>query len=326
VRPDGGAIMPLVCQPPQSICESQCVDTSFDPLHCGGCNKPCGGGKQCLGGECVCPTGLMDCNGVCADLMSDSGNCNGCGNTCNDGRVCDRGACVCPPNFGECDGVCVDFDTDPEHCGSCPVACSPLQSCEAKICGCGDLDACPGGTSGYCSRTLERHCCEGTEMFCDVADGISFPGGCLPNGLDCRSIFPCGSGFAACATGGVGYCSTTDAPSCCDTTTPLFCDSVDGIGYDGGCWESDVRCNSISACGTVIFACRDDRVPYCASNQNFVCCAPNEIFCDSNDAIGYGGGCWPTNIDCNTITDCGGNYAACPPGTGRPNCTTNVCE
>jgi hypothetical protein len=31
-----------------------CVDTTIDPLHCGGCDQPCGPGRGCADGACVC--------------------------------------------------------------------------------------------------------------------------------------------------------------------------------------------------------------------------------------------------------------------------------
>jgi hypothetical protein len=249
-----------------------------------------------------------------------------CGNTCLDGRICNLGACVCPPNAVECNGVCVDLDTSAEHCGMCDRACSPLQSCEARSCTCGDLDACPGETTGYCSRNLERLCCGPDQIFCDVEDTIGFTGGCVQNNLDCASIFACGDGFAACSVDRTGYCSTTGAPACCAADRPLFCDAVPGIGYEGGCWEADVNCNTLSPCGDVLFACRNDTVPHCTNTNNYLCCPPDEIFCDSRAGIGYEGGCWPSNINCGSITNCNGNFVACPAGSGNPNCTTNVCE
>lgn len=33
-------------------CYGQCVDTSSDTMHCGGCAHPCGVGQTCIGGEC----------------------------------------------------------------------------------------------------------------------------------------------------------------------------------------------------------------------------------------------------------------------------------
>ncbi len=327
VRPDGGAIVPLVCAPPQSICESQCVDTASDPLHCGGCNQPCGGGTECVNGACVCPASTTLCNGVCVDLMSDAGNCMRCGNTCLDGRICDFGLCICPPSFSECSGRCVDLASDHDACGDCETSCSPLQSCVERACGCGDLSACPGGTTGYCSRDLERYCCQSGEIFCDVDDTIAFPGGCIPGGLDCGNLFSCGGDFVSCAADREANCSTTGVAACCAADRPVFCDAVGGIGYDGGCWEPNVDCATISVCGPVIFACYAGGRPFCTATESYVCCQANEVFCEANPGIGYDGGCWPQTIDCASITDCGGgNYTACPQGTGRPNCTTNVCE
>jgi hypothetical protein len=288
---------------------------------------PCTGGSICRNSTCVCPSGLTDCNGVCVDLTSDSGNCMRCGNTCLDGRVCDGGACVCPPDAAECSGACVDLATSEQHCGQCDLGCSPLQTCDNRTCGCGDLSACPGGTTGYCSRALERHCCGGGEIFCDVDDSIAYPGGCIQSGLDCGNLFSCGGDFVACSADSTGYCGSTGSPACCAADRPLFCDAVQGIDYPGGCWDADVSCNSISICGPVIFACRNDGVPYCSTTETYTCCEQAEIFCDARPSVGYDGGCWTTNINCASIANCGGGrFAACPVGAGTPNCTTNMCE
>lgn len=40
------------CMPPQIDCAGACVDPASDPLHCGGCGRPCGDMQSCLAGEC----------------------------------------------------------------------------------------------------------------------------------------------------------------------------------------------------------------------------------------------------------------------------------
>jgi hypothetical protein len=51
------------CSPPLQQCGYYCVDTNWDPAHCGGCFQPCDAGETCTWGHCQCP------NGVC-------GSCN----------------------------------------------------------------------------------------------------------------------------------------------------------------------------------------------------------------------------------------------------------
>jgi hypothetical protein len=42
------------CEPGFTDCGGQCVDLKTNPLHCGKCDKPCGGtDAKCVSGECV---------------------------------------------------------------------------------------------------------------------------------------------------------------------------------------------------------------------------------------------------------------------------------
>lgn len=320
-RPDASTSTPLSCEAGLDICASQCVDTATDPLHCGSCDNACTGGKECRGGSCVCPVGLELCSGVCTSTMTDAGHCGGCGITCVDGRVCEAGGCICPATFDECSGVCVDLESNHDNCGSCGDACSPLQTCVARECGCGDLDACPGGETGYCSQNMERHCCSGSEVFCDVNAAIGFPGGCLVNTLDCANITPCGQGFLSCPADRTPYCTSVETLACCDDANPIFCDANPSIGYDGGCWVPDVACNTVSRCGNQLFACRTGGTPFCSTTESFACCdLTTQQFCEAIPSIGWDGGCWGDDINCGSITDCNGTFVACPVGGGSPNC------
>ncbi|CAN6351517.1 unnamed protein product [Urochloa humidicola] len=65
--------------PGTTCCGGQCVDTSFSPYHCGGCNKVC----KNRHGTC--------CGGQCVDLDSDKDNCGRCGNQCS--KKCNYGFC-----------------------------------------------------------------------------------------------------------------------------------------------------------------------------------------------------------------------------------------
>lgn len=43
-----------VCLDGRPICDGVCVDTGFDPNHCGGCNETCDAGEACTAGQCGC--------------------------------------------------------------------------------------------------------------------------------------------------------------------------------------------------------------------------------------------------------------------------------
>jgi hypothetical protein len=40
-------------------CGGECVDTSSDPDHCGGCDDACQSGAECVATDCVCPPSFL---------------------------------------------------------------------------------------------------------------------------------------------------------------------------------------------------------------------------------------------------------------------------
>lgn len=60
---------PCGCLPPQSCCNSVCVDLKTDPVNCKTCGAACKN-TQCNNGECteLCVPGFLNCNG---NLISD---------------------------------------------------------------------------------------------------------------------------------------------------------------------------------------------------------------------------------------------------------------
>lgn len=40
------------CDPGLTACNGNCIDTTFDPLNCGGCGRACLTGRQCASGDC----------------------------------------------------------------------------------------------------------------------------------------------------------------------------------------------------------------------------------------------------------------------------------
>lgn len=89
---------PASCASGLASCGGDCVDTSSDPNHCGGCDTVCASGQICFNGACAtdnrCASGLTSCNGTCVNLTSDAGNCGACGNACPSGEICFGGACA----------------------------------------------------------------------------------------------------------------------------------------------------------------------------------------------------------------------------------------
>lgn len=83
-----------VCPAGQHVCGSTCVDESTNAEHCGGCDKPCGGGQGCAGGMCTCPAGQTYCVDSCVDLQTSTSHCGGCGKVCALTATCSNGQCT----------------------------------------------------------------------------------------------------------------------------------------------------------------------------------------------------------------------------------------
>lgn len=153
-------------------CAGSCVDTRFDPSHCGGCGVACDAAEVCSEGMCAsgCPAGLDLCGSRCVDTLRDESHCGECGAACSQGELCSMGACAlaCGGGTIECAGRCVDTDVDPEHCGACGVVCDVDQVCSEGACAL----KCSGGTTPcgqLCVNTSSdpAHC-----GACNVACGV----------------------------------------------------------------------------------------------------------------------------------------------------------
>jgi hypothetical protein len=86
-------------------CTGSCVDTRFDPTHCGSCANACPAASHampaCLSGTCglACDAGYRDCDatpGCETFVVTDASHCGSCGNACAVGATCQAGACVPP--------------------------------------------------------------------------------------------------------------------------------------------------------------------------------------------------------------------------------------
>ncbi|MBN2530995.1 MAG: hypothetical protein JXR76_31705 [Deltaproteobacteria bacterium] len=119
---------------------------------------------------------------------------------------------------------------------------------------------------------------------------------------------------------------------CCNGLYPVFCDENDA-GYSGSCWPEEVNCDSITLCSDSWHACKTGSLPYCDASGNMICfpcdndasvyytlsgmpvCCdePSPLFCDEN-AGGFPGGCWASQIDCSTIIWCENHWGACAAG------------
>ncbi len=198
------------------LCGGSCVDTSRDPLHCGGCDRPCASAPNaiatCTGGSCglTCAEGYDDCdgdmdNGCEVFLASDPTRCGSCENACttppNASATCAMGSCgfACQGSYGDCnapsaDGCETDLGTSVSSCGVCGNACGLRPGATAVECAAGacrvvsceaDLADCDGTFANGCEvdTTVNRNHCGACGNAC--APGRRCCGGMCRRNSEC---------------------------------------------------------------------------------------------------------------------------------------------
>lgn len=226
----------IVCSDTQALCDGQCVATTSDRRHCGGCNQACGDREGCVAGVCTaCTETETLCFNRCVSLTDDELNCGQCGARCDNG-TCVSGACQCAVPTTFCSGGCFELATSKAHCGGCGVRCLGAEVCAAGTC---EL-SCPAGftaCSGVCidTSTNRLHCGR-----CDAP---------------CSRTQGCDAGTCATPADPDGDGFTVLTGDCCETTTTCprpaqvnpaapdvpngiddNCDGlVDAVRPDGGC-------------------------------------------------------------------------------------------
>jgi hypothetical protein len=189
---------------------------------------PCGNGKVCQGGACVCPAGC-------------------CTNAdCGDDQTCVDGTCICPAGTVRCDANCfpgteccsdIDCDGDLECTGGfclCPggaITCGADECCNPaadEVCAISNRDeTCQGGgcpETSFCHDETTYTC----NQTCTCVTSV-------------EGTTVCSSGRVACS---VPAC-TTDA-ECTELLMPLF--GVPGVCISGGgnctifCGEQSTIC------------------------------------------------------------------------------------
>ncbi|MCC6899843.1 MAG: hypothetical protein IT377_12760 [Polyangiaceae bacterium] len=195
----GGGATGAGCPGAQNLCGGACVDLASDPLNCGACGTSCNPLDKCVGGQCVCASGLF-CDGWCVGA-NDPKHCGACGNACPLFGSCQSGKCSCPTGTLECAGTCVDLQYDSKNCGACGKACGTGQTCSGAACKC-------SGSGTYCAST---------DKCVDTVGDASNCGAC---GVVCPSDAVCALGKCYCkdsaktACGTICVNTTTDASHC----------------------------------------------------------------------------------------------------------------
>jgi NHL repeat len=123
-------------------CGGDCVQTDTDHKHCGGCDKACAAGLDCVASSCVCLVNGR-CTGCCAGadcVLLTAQSTQRCGSagaacaTCTDSfactiESCNAGACTSEPDQSHCliQATCIaDKSVDPKNgCQRCDRGVSP---------------------------------------------------------------------------------------------------------------------------------------------------------------------------------------------------------
>ena len=128
------------CEPTESCCNNECIDTSDDPDNCGACGVS---GDAC-------------CNGVPTTLGTDS-DCDDCADTCSAGTTCYPFPRHADGSFAGAE--CCDCT---DHCGGenvvycggmCPDRCTGEQICNTQTGVCEDPPVCSVAFSGSSIET-----------------------------------------------------------------------------------------------------------------------------------------------------------------------------
>ncbi len=126
-------------------------------------------------------------------------------------------------------------------------------------------EECPPGSIEYKTSSGNKMCCPSKDsVFCDeIGD---YPGGCWSEGTVCETLIYCEGQWKACMEEALSYCNDVDEfscrvcfdgyerhktasgmPICCAPDRPVFCDETRD-GYEGGCWQEKVDCQTLTYC------------------------------------------------------------------------------
>ncbi|UJR87117.1 hypothetical protein [Sandaracinus amylolyticus] len=291
-------------------CDSSCVDTTTDELHCGECGGTCpvpaNGAASCVDSACgvACDAGYHACGSDRCAADDDTTACGASCETCvvppNASATCIDGGCgfVCLPSFADCDGEAsngceVDTRTDVGHCGACDDVCTTAHATPACV------------------------------------DGACVVGACDPLFDDCNTMPEDGCEVDLGTT--VSDCGACGDVCTVDHATPAC---IGGACAVGSCDTSYGDCNgqpddgcevalptAVEHCGTCGNACSlPNATPSCVDSACAVAgCDPG--FADCNDSPGDG-----CEVDTrNTLAHCGACGDVCEIANGSEACVNGVC-
>lgn len=275
------------------LCGSACVDTATADEHCGGCDRPCGGGKACVGGTCVgSPCGGCEPGTWCdaeAELCRP-----GCARDadCPQPGRCDLDVhwCECATGHHLCGDVCVpddDVRTCGARCEACPGTAHGEASCAGGVCG---VRCEPGyhDCGGACVSNDSPASCGGACQPCSTP----WNGSATCDGQMCG--VSCNPGFHRCGDQCLSNSSTQSCGNSCSPCPAVVNGSATCDGFSCGvqCSSGYAKCSgacvaeSVTSCGASCATCTQapaNASPDCADGACGFRCQPGYLR--------YGTGC-----------------------------------
>jgi hypothetical protein len=274
----------------QRCCAGQCVSTSANNDHCGGC-APCRADQVCQDSTCVCPPGTTDCNGKCVDTDNDVNNCGACGTKCDSGQQCCDGTCKddcgCQPDQVRCNGTCcppnqICVDNQCQAPGGCDPACGPDEICcsagvglegesvngcvsvnDYKVCSVVPINSGGAVRGDWVCCPVDQDCCGGTGYFYNICGGSTV-----------------GDQVVCCAapTKQCGF-------ECCDPSFQTCLIAPDYDGHPGGPSDLGLRCCPAGSGGVLWDG------TCCASDQEAAVCKDENGNITGEQCVPQGGFC-----------------------------------
>lgn len=155
-----GGMCTTKCDAGYDVCDTDCVNLTNDPDHCGRCSAGCSSSQVCSDSACIpnpCPAGKHLCGADCVtdnDVAHCGRACEPCPKPTNGTATCDGTQCgaSCQSGYHACGSQCLS-DTSPASCGT---RCAP---CPLPAGGHG-VPACEGGACTV-SCDNDYHACSG---------------------------------------------------------------------------------------------------------------------------------------------------------------------
>ncbi len=338
------------CAAGETLCSGRCVPNAQVPMEtcgngadddcdgkvdcadssCGG--VACGGGKVCMGTQCITPCaggGSCDSNPGHSKCVPGTFACEGSARTCVDmgGSRCNNNQICSAGNCAACGGVnqpCCAGDRCTAGvcrggtcaaCGGLGQPCCAGSNCGSNVCRGGECG--PACKTGDCtSNSGQSQCLKGT-WFCDAAGNST----CRDAASKCGNGQICQGGTCAAAcspppsgcTGNLNQDRCKSGVGSCSTGVPRCIDGPNKAA--GSPCEGGKVCNGSGAC---VFQC-----PTCTRGER---CGTDSVITTTGACDASTGKCVETTVrcggkgcdsgtracrECQTASDCGGLCRRC---------------